>query len=166
MNATDIRDIAGPIPIPDPWLAVLLGFGALVALALGLLAMRVWRARRRRAATPEARALARLEDARRILEPACAREYGVAVSTAVRLYIEERFATRAAHRTTEEFLHGLAADEASPLAARRSLLARFLQHCDLAKFGRFALTKEEMEALHASALCFVHDAEEAGPAAR
>jgi hypothetical protein len=166
MNGADIRDIAGPVPIPDPWLLPLLLVAAIAFVALVLLAARAWRARRRGAESPEARALRRLEEAHRIMDPACAREYGVAVSTAIRLYIEERFAARAAHRTTEEFLYGLAAETTSPLAARRPLLERFLQHCDLAKFARFALTHDEMEALHASALRFVRDAQESRPEAR
>jgi len=165
MQSSDIRDITGPLAIPDPWLVPLAVAGVLVALVVALLAVRFLRARRR-AETPEARALARLEEAGQIMDPSCAREYGVAVSTAIRLYIEERFAERAAHRTTEEFLHGLAATENSPLASRRPLLERFLQHCDLAKFARLRLTADEMKTLHASAVRFVRDAEEAGPAAR
>ncbi len=161
MDATDIRDIAGPIPLPDPWLYAAAALGALLLLAAIVLGVRLLRARQGRAATPEARALARLAEARRLLEPSCAREYGAAVSYAVRLYIEERFAERAAHRTTEEFLHGLAASETSPLASRRSLLEKFLQHSDLAKFARFALDVNEMESLHQSALEFVRDTKSA-----
>jgi Tfp pilus assembly protein PilE len=166
MSGTDIRDIVGLVPIHDPWLVPLLVVAGLAVGVLCLVALRAWRRRRGRAETPEVRALARLAEARRIMEPSCAREFGVAVSTAIRLYIEERFAERAAHRTTEEFLRGLATVETSPLAARRPLLEGFLQHCDLAKFARFALTAGEMEALHASALRFVRESQEAGPSAR
>lgn len=166
MDATDIRDIAGPIPIADPLLYVGYALVAVGVLALSYLLFRAMRRWRKRGETPEARALARLAEAHRIMEPACAREYGVAVSAAVRLYIEERFAERAAHRTTEEFLRGLTVTEGSPLAARRPLLERFLHHCDLAKFARFALTADEMAALHESALRFVREAKEIGPGAR
>jgi hypothetical protein len=166
MDATDIRDITGPVTIPDPWLYALVALGVLVAATLLALALRAWRRRGQRAATAEARALARLAEARGLMDPARAREYGFAVSEAVRLYIEERFAARAAHRTTEEFLRELAGAENTPLAGRRPLLERFLQHCDLAKFARFALSKDEMEALHDSALRFVHEAREVGPTAR
>jgi hypothetical protein len=166
VNATDIRDIAGPVPIPDPWLYAVAALGALLLLAAIVLGVRFVRARRRRAATPEARALARLAEARRLLDPSCAREYGAAVSYAVRLYIEERFEERAAHRTTEEFLRDLAASQTSPLASRRGLLEKFLQHCDLAKFARFSLSVDEMESLHRSALEFVRDAKSSQEAPR
>lgn len=165
MNAADIRDITGPVPIADPWLAALAVAGGLAVLALLWLGVRAWRAKRRHALTPEARALARLAAARRLLAPGLTREYGVAVSDAIRVYIEERFAARAVHRTTEEFLFDLAASGASVLANRRPLLSRFLEHCDLAKFARAPLAADEMEALHASALAFVREAGEAVPEA-
>lgn len=155
MDAAGLRDISGPIVIPNPWPAPLAVAGALILLALLVFAIRSWLVRRRRAPTPEARALGRLAEARRLLAAGLAREYGVAVSDAVRLYLEERFGARAAHRTTEEFLRDLAASEGAMLASRRPLLGRFLEHCDLAKFARAPLTEDEMEALHATALAIV-----------
>lgn len=166
MDPADIRDITGPVAIPDPGAALLAALAVAVTVVLAFLAVRAYRRRSGRGESPEGRALARLAEAGRLLDPTCAREFGVAVSTAVRLYIEERFGERAAHRTTEEFLHALAASEGSPLSARRPLLERFLQHCDLAKFARFALTREEMEALLESARDLVVPASEAGPSAR
>jgi hypothetical protein len=73
----------------------------------------------------------------------------------VRLFIEECFPVRAAHRTTREFLHDLVNLPDSPLAAHRETLGEFLQHCDLAKFARWSLTVPEMEAMLASASAFV-----------
>lgn len=166
MDPVDIRDITAPIAIPDHGPLLVLAALAAVALFLVFLAVRALRRRSGGGLSPEARALSRLAEAGRLLDPACAREFGVAVSTAVRLYIEERFGERAAHRTTEEFLHQLAEKADSPLAARRPLLERFLRHCDLAKFARFALTRDEMEALLASARDLVSPAAEAGPSAR
>jgi hypothetical protein len=62
---------------------------------------------------------------------------------------------RAAHRTTNEFLHDLVDLPDSPLAAHRETLAEFLHHCDLAKFARWSLTVPQMEAMLASASAFV-----------
>ena len=158
MAAEDIRDIRGPVPIPIPWL-----LPAAVVAGLLLAAAIVWLVRRRRrrpapppaAPTADAVALAALEEARALMEPTRARDFGIAVSDAVRAYIEARFGARAAHRTTEEFLHGLLADGGSGLAPHRTLLAAFLGHCDLAKFAREPLTTTDMDAMHDSAVTFV-----------
>ncbi|HZR85093.1 MAG TPA: DUF4381 family protein [Candidatus Binatia bacterium] len=169
MTVPDIRDIKGPIAIPPGWLlpAVVVGGGALVGLVAYLL-VRWWRRRRTRVApprTPEEIALERLERARRLMEPARAREFGAAVSDAVRLYVEDRFRARAAHRTTEEFLRDLARGDEPALVRQRELLGDFLAHCDLAKFARLPLAHPEMEAMHASARRFVEAARPAADAA-
>jgi len=156
--AEDIRDIRGPVPIPVSW-----HVPAAIVAGLLLAAAIVWLVRRRRrrsvplAAPPtaDAVALAALEGARMLMDPARAREFGIAVSDAVRTYIEARFDARAAHRTTEEFLHDLMADGTAGLAPHRTLLADFLGHCDLAKFAREPLTVPDMDAMLASAVTFV-----------
>jgi hypothetical protein len=102
-------------------------------------------------------ALERLEAARGLMQPEHAREFSIAVSEVVRNYVEERFATRAAHRTTEEFLHDCVAQTDSPLAGHRPLLGEFLHHCDLAKFARWVLSVPEMEAMLSSASAFVRE---------
>ncbi len=84
-----------------------------------------------------------------------AQPFSLAVSEIVRGFIEQSFPLRAAHRTTEEFLRDLVNVEESPLAAHREALREFLQHCDLAKFARWSLTREQMEAMLASASAFV-----------
>lgn len=155
----DIRDIRGPVPIPPGWLLPLAVLGAALLLALVVfLAVRWWRRRAARpkpARSPEEIAFERLEAARGLIDPPHPREFGAAVSDAVRLYIEDRFTARAARRTTEEFLADLCAGRDPALGAQRDLLADFLAHCDLAKFARRPLERLEMESLHASAVRFV-----------
>jgi hypothetical protein len=157
--AGDIRDIRGPIAIPTSWAWIRWVVAALVLLALAWAGWRAWRRHRDRKPAPDplAIALAELEKTRALLHPETAREFSIAVSDVVRMYIEARFAARAAHRTTEEFLHDLAGAAASPLAPYREVLTEFLRHCDLAKFGRWALTVGEMEAMLASARVFLLD---------
>jgi hypothetical protein len=158
---SDIRDIRGPLPIPVAWLLPLLVAGGLVlALLVGLLARRWWR--RRKLAVPPPRpadvvALERLEAARALLDPEHAREFCFAVSEAIRLYIEDRFAVLAARRTTEEFIGDLVRAPAPGLAAHTKLLEDFLRRSDLVKFARAPLGRDEMEAMHASACRFVRD---------
>jgi hypothetical protein len=160
MAPEDIHDIRGPMSIPYAWLLPLEIVGAiLLVAALVLLATRWWRQRRRAVPPPSAAelALARLERARLLIEAERGREFGIAVSEAVRLYIEDRFGERAAHRTTDEFLHGLVGGSASPLASHATLLEDFLRHCDLAKFARHDLSRPEMQSMHSSATAFVKE---------
>jgi len=152
----DIRDIRGPKHIPSPWLWPLwLAGGA----ALAALLYAAWRWNRRRALIaallPYEIALAKLEEARALMQPENAREFSITVSEIVRQYIEVRFEVWAAHRTTEEFLHDLIDPSDVSLAHHRNSLADFLRHCDLAKFARWILSVEEMETMLQSAHNFV-----------
>lgn len=152
----DIRDIRGPKHIPSPWLWPLwLAGGA----GLGALVYAAWRWNRRRAFAaallPYEIALAKLEEARALMQPENAREFSITVSEIVRQYIELRFEVWAARRTTEEFLHDLIDPSDVSLANHRNLLADFLRHCDLAKFARWILSVEKMETMLQSAHNFV-----------
>jgi hypothetical protein len=152
----DIRDIRPPIHIPYGWL-----WAVYVASALGLagLAFAAWRwlhqrAQSRRKLLYEL-TLEELEAARALMVPRKAYQFSIAVSEIVRNYIEERFQARAAHRTTEEFLHDLLTQSHTALTAHQPLLADFLEHCDLAKFARWQHSVPQMEAMHQSACTFV-----------
>jgi hypothetical protein len=150
----DIRDIRGPIHIPGswPWLATAAGGAALLAAGYG--AWR-WGRKRPRALLPYEIALAKLEVARRLMKPETAREFSIAISEVVRGFIEECFPVRAAHRTTDEFLHELASRADSPLAAHHQTFEEFLNRCDLAKFARWHLPVPAMEAMLTSARAFI-----------
>ena len=84
-----------------------------------------------------------------------ARQFSIEVSDAVRDYIEQRFHAMAAHRTTHEFLHDLLGSSDTLLAEHRTLLADFLNLCDLAKFAGWQLSAQEMETMHSRARAFV-----------
>jgi hypothetical protein len=153
----DIHDIRGPISIPYPWLWAMYVVGG-VALAGALYA--AWRFFRRHAAKaklPFEIALERLEAARALMTPSTVREYAFAVSEIIRVYIEQRFGEKAAHRTTEEFMSDLLAQTGTPLALHHDRLADFLGHCDLTKFARWQLSVPEMESMHESARVFILD---------
>ncbi|HEX5220469.1 MAG TPA: hypothetical protein VFZ59_12935 [Verrucomicrobiae bacterium] len=154
----DIRDIRPPFHVPPGWLWAAWVAGGCSALAL---AYALWRWRHRipglRPKLPYELALEKLEAARELMQPATAREFSIAVSVVVRNYIEERFATYAAHRTTDEFLRDCATRSDSPLTAYREPLSGFLTHCDLAKFARWILSGDEMEAMLQSACTFVRE---------
>ena len=166
--AADIRDIRGPIHLPDqaPWLAY-----ALCVLAAPLI---WWAARslvkRLRAAekvlSPYELAKARLAEADANLDRQKPDDFAEQVSGAVRHYVEARFALPVTHRTSEEFLSELLTrNDVSPLlAAKRSELSHFLETCDLAKFAARSLHRDAMQALSAAARRFIDAAEQAPPA--
>ena len=158
--AEDIRDIRGPKPVGSPWLV-----WALIAagIAAALVAYALWRwIKRRHAFALEAPdfevALGRLEAARALMQPGRGREFSIEVSGIVREYIESRFGAMAAHRTTHEFLHDLMESANSELANYRDQLGEFLQSCDLAKFGGWNLSIEQMATMLESARRFVRSA--------
>lgn len=152
----DIRDIRGPISIPSPWRwlwVALVVFGVLGVLYQAWRWYRLFAKAKRK--QPFEIALQRLEEAKALMTPQQAREYSFAVSEITREYIEARFGERAARRTTNEFLHELVGRSDSALAAHQPLLADFLRHCDLAKFGRWELSEEQLQSMHESARTFI-----------
>jgi hypothetical protein len=154
-STEDIRDIRGPkaIPSQELWFIWLAGGAAVAAFAYG-----TWRWYRHVRTAPKSAyeiALERLEKARALMTLETAREFSIEVSEIVRSYIEARFQVRAAHQTTEEFLHNLLEPSDALLGAHQELLAEFLHHCDLAKFARWILSIKEMEAMHRIACVFV-----------
>jgi hypothetical protein len=153
--AEDIRDIRGPKYLLPDWLWPVLIGGAML-LALGVYGL--WRWRRSRAARillPHEIALQRLEDIGALMQPTHAREFSIAVSDIVRLYIEQRFNVTATRRTTEEFLHDLLDSSDAALARHQGLLGEFLHQCDFVKFAALSLTQQNMESLRQSARAFV-----------
>jgi hypothetical protein len=153
--AEDIRDIRGPVYVLPEWLLPAL-LGGVLLLALGFYGL--WRRRRNRAArvlSPYEIALQRLDDIGVLMQPARAREFSIAASDIVRLYIEQRFSVTATRRTTEEFLRDLLGSPEAALAQHQGLLGEFLQQCDFVKFAALSLTQRNMEALRQSARAFV-----------
>jgi HAMP domain-containing protein len=154
----DIRDIRGPKALSEPWAvpAVLAG-----AVVLALCVYAVWR-RCQRGTRPRnpslaEQALERLENTRPLMQPATAREFGIAASEVMRNYIEKRFEVMATQRTTEEFLHTLLQNSNEALARHRPLLEEFLQQCDFVKFAGASLAVTDMESLFRSARGFVQE---------
>jgi hypothetical protein len=156
-TVADIHDIRGPKRLGmATWPAVL---AALAVLAVGGgYAAWAWRRGRRRVRLPHEIALERLEAARALMRAGNSREFSSAVSSIVREYVEHAFHVIATHLTTHEFLSGLLSTPNAALAERRALLADFLGACDLAKFGGWNLTVEEMASMHNSARRFIESA--------
>jgi hypothetical protein len=152
----DIHDIRPPFHIPQDWLWWAGGAGCCAAAAL---AVALWRWRRRRVtarhASADELALERLRQARTLSSPEHARVFSIAVSGAIRTYIEQRFNIQAGRRTTTEFLRDCVAEPGGLLAQRAEQLREFLSYCDLAKFAGWALSASEMEGMLVSGIAFV-----------
>ncbi len=164
-SAQDIREIRGPKPITSAWLIPLI---ALSTLLSGTALWAAWAWYRRRPGlflqTPAEIALARLAYARRLMQAELGRDFSIEVSSTVREYIESRFRVLAAHLTTHEFLHDSLSSADPLLAANRPLLVEFMESCDLAKFGGWSLSIQDMEAMRQNARRF--DVESAAEADR
>ena len=159
--ATDIRDIKPPIEISSglEWLWWTLG--ALVVVALLLLAWRYFLKRMTRVsiAPPvpaHIRAKQALEKALEIITQP--KEFCILVSNTIRFYLEERFQFRAPERTTEEFLRELNATNLL-IAEQKESLGKFLESCDLVKFAKYEPGENELRELHSSAWQLVEETE-------
>lgn len=166
--ATDIHAIKPPVEIPDYWLWV---WCALGLLALAVAAYFIWRHLRNKAAQPPVMpVIPPHERARRALAEALAliakpEPFCIAVSNAVRHYLEERFNFHAPDRTTEEFLYELQATALLTPDQKQSL-GEFLSVCDMVKFARYEPGLPELQALHESAVRLIDETEpEPEPAA-
>lgn len=156
-----LRDIVPPQPIPNLTFWIGVALGVLSAAVLACLLWRRWRTRRasRPPAPPTpAHILAkrRLTDALALI--ADAREFCIAVSDALRWYLERRFEFRAPERTTEEFLVELR-DSPTLDARQKASLAEFLNRCDLVKFARYEPAEPELRDLHGAAMRLVEETE-------
>lgn len=151
----DIRDIRGPVPIPNPGLPYLVVTGVVTVLAL--IALSIFLIRRFLKRRPEApvinpydQALSDLWATRSLMSEGLDKEFSSAVSDVVRFFLERQFSIPAPESTTEEFLiqireHDLIKGKLS------DTFSEFLQECDLAKFARHAFGLHDMNVLYGKA---------------
>ncbi len=157
----DLRDIKPPVDIPSGWAWLGWVLGALAVAALIFLAWRYWQKRRHLVPPvvvipPHVRARQKLAEALALIgQP---ERFVVAVSGALRVYLEERFNFRAPERTTEEFLYELG-DTRLLSARQKESLSEFLTRCDLVKFAKYEPGEPELRDLHGSALRLVEETE-------
>lgn len=161
MNSTNLIEDLRLLAPPDYrlwWAVALLALAAAGVPAL----IRIWRRRSRKPAStigdssapPWDLALAELERLIPLLQREHSRDYGIASTKILRNYIEARYGLRAPKLATEEFLM-LSRESPTIPEAHRAGLKRYLEWCDLLKFGRYAAATGELVSLHEAAVNFV-----------
>lgn len=158
----DLRPIKPPIVIHNPWVIAAWTAGTLLAFAL--ISLGIWALLKRRSAAlvpvpipPHVRARQKLTAALALIHDP--RAFCIAVSDAIRVYLEERFDLRAPERTTEEFLRDLQTTTHLNHEQKQTLAA-FLEQCDLVKFARFEPNETALRELHDKALRLVDETHE------
>ncbi len=159
--ASDIRDIRPPVEIVSPWAWIWWMLLVLAVAAATFFLWCWWRKKKTIEAIvppvpPHVRAKQRLAEALALI--AQPREFCIAVSDVLRLYLEARFSFRAPERTTEEFLLDLKKTDLL-MRDQKDSLEDFLTRCDLVKFAKYEPREPELRDLHASALRLVEETE-------
>lgn len=156
--AADIRDIVPPQPLflGSPLFWLILG-----VLCLLLAAWVFWhyylgpRLRRpARQLSPRERADRQLDDLEGQLEAMDARIFGGAVCDVLRTYIGAQYSLHPERQTSPEFLESIAGSHVFSVS-EHSLLAEFLDRCDLLKFARLEASLDAKRRLLAQAREFV-----------
>jgi hypothetical protein len=153
-----IRDIAPPIDVfPYPLWVIILA-GCVAAAVLGVLIWLLVRWLRRPPKVPPPlprevalRALEQLKSQVRVMEPYA---FSIAVSDVLRAYVGAAYGLHAPRQTSPEFLAAISGYEKFT-DADRSLLAGFLERCDLIKFAHVDADATDSERLLESAVGFV-----------
>jgi hypothetical protein len=158
MDTNLIEDLRLLRPPDFSWLIWAAGFLLLLAAVA-----RAWWGRRPAAGAASAvsaatdywqAALHELERLATRLQPEESRAYGMAATTILRRYIEQRFGLHAPLQAMEEFLLSAAHSERLP-SPDRERLAGFLGWCDLLKFGKGIADTPELRHWHGAAVTFV-----------
>ncbi|PID77198.1 MAG: hypothetical protein CSB24_02770 [Deltaproteobacteria bacterium] len=156
----DIKDIAGPVPLPDDWLpTVFIGTAAIIILLLLIFLFVRWRKNRAKPAlSPRQRTEQELAEAKKLFTEARFAEYSEVISRILRRFITTQFKLRATTRTTREFLQQIQKDKSSDALFRhRDLLADCLSQMDLIKFARFSPGESEAAGLEKAVISFIRE---------
>ena len=153
---TDIKDIKGPIQIPDT--EKKLAFAALVLVIISLLILAYRKIKNRKPIRlPHETALEELQALKAaFLHFGDIKSYYVGISDSVRRYVERAFSLRAPEMTTEEFLDSLRSSN-SLSQEQKSLLRDFMGSCDLVKFAKYEATKSEADLVFTTAAKFIEE---------
>lgn len=163
LQAEQLRDIQGPVPISEP-LPYLLILGGVIGLLL-IAALVFWYNKKRvkpslAPISPWEKALTDLAEARELLSPERGLMYMDRASQILRHYIESRFTIGSTRQTTREFLQSLQDVGAnSPLQTYKNELRGCLEQADMAKFAHYIPKLENLELMEDAVITFVKKSE-------
>lgn len=162
-----LRDIHGPLPLPEERNYLLLVVGLLLLLLVSAAVLWFLRLRKEKVSLSFAHETA-LEDllrVRTLMTPDQALLYADELSDILRRYIEERFRIHSTRQTTKEFLSCLTESPgraATLLEEHSDSLKECLGQCDMAKFARCTPDRSSMEKMEKAVQKFIESTRENG----
>ena len=154
--AQALPDIAPPVnySLVPPWMIFV---GSLVVLTI--IGLAIWYGRRffrkkQVTLSPRERALAALSEIESEVERIAPYQFSIRVSNILRRYVVEQFDLPMTRQTSVEFLNAIAS-AANFSDDEKTLLADFLNRCDLIKFARYQATTADSRLLLNEARQFV-----------
>jgi len=158
----NIRDIYGPVVLPEPMPYLLYGAGFVLAILLLAACWMLWVfTRKKKKVTPidpAVLALGSLEEAEKRLPELGIFVFAVEASRILRSYIEAQFSVPTTSCTTREFFATLETsfeDRLRNLTSHDDILKRCLDLCDKIKFSRFLPEHEAVASLTESIRSFI-----------
>ena len=154
----DIRDIKGPVPLPETN-RFLIPVAAAIALCIIAALLFFFLKRRRRPQPlllPDAIALAELDRARSLMESPLV--YAERISTILRQYIEARFQISSTRQTTREFFSHLKSGTTIAevdIKNHAGDLQECMEQCDIAKFAHGTPNQASMIGMDQAVRAFI-----------
>lgn len=135
----EIRDIAGPIQLPEDHTSlILIVLASLLALAIFLYFFIRWRKNRKTPQpTPAEIALMQMQQAKNLMDKGLREPYAERITEILRQFITSHFAISATSKTTREFLDHVQRTESSAIFEYKEQLGECLQQVDLIKFAKY-----------------------------
>ena len=150
------NDIVPPVnySLVPPWMVFIASL-----LALTIIGLAVWYGRKlfqkdKPAPTPRERALGALNEIEKDVERINPYQFSIRVSEILRRYVMEQFDLPMTRQTSVEFLNAISS-AANFSEDEKTLLADFLNRCDLIKFARYEATPSDSRLLLDEARQFV-----------
>ena len=154
--AQEFHDISPPVnySLVPPWVVFAAAFVVLTVLGLAAWLIVRWMRRPKPVQSPRSHALEQLQRVRAEITDTTPYQFSIRVSDVLRRYVTEQYQLPVTRQTSVEFLEALT--RTSPFSEdESSLLADFLNRCDLIKFARYDATLADSELLIEEATRFV-----------
>jgi Domain of unknown function (DUF4381) len=154
--AQALPDIAPPVnySLVPPWIIFVASLIALTIIGLAIWYGRKLFRKAQPALSPRERALAALSAIESEVEKIAPYHFSIRVSNILRRYVMEQFDLPMTRQTSVEFLNAIAS-AANFSDDEKTLLADFLNRCDLIKFARYEATTADSRLLLDEARQFV-----------